>query len=93
MSIQGQNSEDEIRELLDFSRGQQEGTEGILPGWLNLLIQGASFGTSDELLGGLRGMLSPTLTRQQGIDAIDSRERDAGGRATPDFYGRSGSTL
>jgi hypothetical protein len=43
--------------------------EGILPGWVNTIIQGASFGTSDELLGGLRGMLSPTLTREEGIEA------------------------
>lgn len=69
VSAQGQNSEDEILELLNFSQGQQEGVEGVLPGWVNTILQGASFGTSDELLGGLRGMLSPTLTREEGIDA------------------------
>ncbi|MCK5651469.1 MAG: hypothetical protein KAJ42_08840 [Gemmatimonadetes bacterium] len=69
MSAQGQNSEAEILELLNFSQGQQEGAEGILPGWVNTIIQGASFGTSDELLGGLRGMFSPNLTREEGIEA------------------------
>ena len=76
VSAAGQNSEAEILELLDFSRGQQEGAEGILPGWVNLILQGASFGTSDELLGGLRGMISRDLTRQEGIDAARMTEEE-----------------
>ncbi len=35
-----QNSEAEIRELFQSAGAQQEGRRGVLPGWVNLILQG-----------------------------------------------------